>query len=57
MYFEVESELSDEINKTIIDAICGKKHIGRSRTAEFGLVNIEQAEYKEIVSTESASCI
>ena len=55
MYFEVESELSDEINQTIIKTLCGKKHIGRSRTAEFGLVNIEQAEYKEIVSSEPAS--
>jgi len=55
MYFEIESDLSDEINKIIVDAICGKKHIGRSRTAEFGLVNIEQAEYKEVVSSEPAS--
>lgn len=57
MYFEIESDLSDEINKIIVDAICGKKHIGRSRTAEFGLVNIEQADYQEIVSSEPASSL
>ena len=55
MYFEIESDLSDEINQIIVNSICGKKHIGRSRTAEFGLVNIEQAEYKEIVSSEPSS--
>lgn len=55
MYFEVESEMSDQVNQTIINAICGKNHIGRSRSAEFGLVSIEQAEYKEITSSEPAS--
>lgn len=54
MFFEIESELSDELNIAIINALCGKKHIGRSRSAEFGLVNIERAEYKEIDSTEIA---
>lgn len=55
MYFEIETELSDEMNQTIIDAICGEKHIGRSRSAEFGLVNIELADYTDMASTESAS--
>ena len=55
MYFEVESELTDESNQAIISAICGKKHIGRSRSAEFGLVDIELADYKEITSSETDS--
>jgi len=53
LYFEIESDLSDNMNKTVIDAICGMKHIGRSRTAEFGLVNIEPTDYKEMASKES----
>ena len=53
LYFEIESDLSDDINRTVIDTICGMKHIGRSRTAEFGLVNIEPTDYKEMCSTES----
>lgn len=52
MYFEVESELSDEQNQRIVDALCGKKHIGHSRSAEFGLVTIEQADYQEVYSTK-----
>lgn len=51
MYFEVESELSDAINEKIIASLCGKKHIGHSRSAEFGLVTIEQEDYKDICST------
>lgn len=53
MYFEVESELSEETNEKIIASLCGKKHIGHSRSAEFGLVTIEQKDYKEIHSTKS----
>ena len=52
LYFEVESELSETSNQAIINAICGKKHIGHSRSAEFGLVHIELADYREIVSSE-----
>ncbi|MBP3767256.1 MAG: hypothetical protein J6I31_03100 [Prevotella sp.] len=53
MYFEVESELSDEMNEKIIKSLCGKKHIGHSRSAEFGLVTIEQKDFKEVSSTKS----
>lgn len=52
MFFEVESELSDELNQTIINALCGKRRIGHSHSAEFGLVSIEQADYKEIASSK-----
>lgn len=52
MYFEVESELTDEQNQQIIDALCGKKNIGHSRSAEYGLVTIEQFDYQEVESTK-----
>lgn len=51
MYFEVESELTDEQNQQIVKALTGKRHVGHSRSAEFGLVTIEQADYKEILSS------
>lgn len=51
MYFEVETDLDDNINQQIIVALCGKRHVGHSRSAEFGLVNIELLEYKEIGSS------
>lgn len=53
MYFEVESELSDGQNEKIIKSLCGKKHVGHSRSAEFGLVTIEESDYKEIVSSKA----
>ena len=52
MYFEVESDLSDKQNEKIVKSLCGKKHIGHSRSAEFGLVTIEKDNYKEICSTK-----
>ena len=52
MYFEVESELSEEMNKMIISSLCGKKHIGHSRSAEFGLVTIEETDYQEVNSAK-----
>lgn len=52
MFFEVESELTDEQNQQIVDALTGKRHVGHSRSAEFGLVTIEQADYMEIESSK-----
>lgn len=52
LYFEVESELSEEMNEKIIKSLCGKKHIGHSRSAEFGLVTIEQKDFEEICSAK-----
>ena len=52
MYFEIESELGDEQNQMIINALCGKRHIGHSRSAEFGLVTIEETNYKEAISSK-----
>lgn len=55
MFFEVESELTDEQNQQIVDALIGKRHIGHSRSAEFGLVTIEKKDYKEIESSKPDS--
>lgn len=55
MYFEIETDLSDELNQAIVTAICGTKHIGRSRSAEFGLVQIEPTDYEEIASMQTSS--
>ncbi len=51
LYFEVESELDEKQNSQIADALCGMRHIGHSRSAEFGLVIIEEAEYEEPLSS------
>lgn len=53
LYFEVEVQ-NDEIAKEITDSLVGKdKRIGRSRTAQYGLVEIEQVEtYNEVLSGE-----
>lgn len=52
LYFEIESDLSDEINNQIANSIIGEQQIGHSRTAEYGLVCIEKDDsYKEIDST------
>ena len=51
LYFEIESDLDDATNKLILETLEGDKQIGRSRTAQYGLVNIKSDEYKEIVST------
>lgn len=37
--------------KQITEALLGVKHIGRSRTAQYGLVEIIPCEYKEVKST------
>ena len=53
LYFEIESDIDDDsINKKISDALIGEKHIGHSRTAQFGLVKIEAVDtYQEPVSS------
>ena len=49
---EVDSE-NTELQKQIIDTLVGKKRVGRSRTAQYGLVKIEKLDYKDIPSRES----
>jgi len=50
--FEVEcdnDDLAEEISKCLI----GEKHIGRSRTAQYGLVKIEKAEFENIKGSKA----
>lgn len=55
LLFEIESDIEDEnINRQISVALTkGEKHIGHSRTAQFGLVQIERVEegYQEPISS------
>lgn len=50
LFFEIESDLDEATNKVIADALKGTKHIGRSRTAQYGLVKIEDTDYSEVLS-------
>ena len=48
LYFEVEVE-NDDLAKKIKDALVGNdKRVGRSRTAQYGLVKIEECNYSEV---------
>lgn len=56
LYFDVEVE-NDDLSRTIVDALIGKKRIGRSRTAQYGLVEITETSYKEIKSSQASNSI
>lgn len=49
MLFDVEIE-DESLETTIVDALVGKKRVGRSRSAQYGLVEIEKCKYKECES-------
>lgn len=49
--FEVEAE-SDELADRIRRSLVGKQRIGRSRTAQYGLVEINEAEYEDVRSSD-----
>lgn len=52
--FEVEIDSENtELQTKIEKALVGKKRVGRSRTAQYGLVKIEKWDYKNIPSRES----
>ena len=52
LFFEVELAESNVIGfeSKIINSLVGVRRIGRSRTAQYGLVEIEQSNYEEIES-------
>lgn len=50
LYFEVAVD-NNELDSRIVEALEGKKRVGRSRTAQYGLVEIEKFDYKEIESS------
>lgn len=49
MYFEVEVD-EDKYKVQIANALIGKKRVGRSRSAQYGLVEISQCPYEEVRS-------
>ena len=54
MYFTVELD-DPSYSDAIENALTGIMHIGRSRTAQFGLVEIQPCEFKEYQSIECAN--
>ncbi|MBQ0164827.1 MAG: hypothetical protein KBS75_06485 [Bacteroidales bacterium] len=53
MYFSVELD-DDKYAETIVKALVGSHHIGRSRSAQYGLVEIEEVKsYNEVKSGQS----
>ena len=50
--FEVEVN-NDELADRIKNSLIGQQRIGRSRTAQYGLVEIKEAEYEEVRSTDN----
>lgn len=45
-FFTIEID-NDDLEERIKNAILGEKHIGRSRTAQYGLVKIEKCDFNE----------
>lgn len=58
LYFEVQVD-NEDLAEKIKDALTndGSKRVGRSRTAQYGLVEITPFEYSEIASSESQNNI
>lgn len=50
--FDIEVD-SDTLADDIKAALEGQRHVGRSRTAQYGLVNIKETDYQEPGSTSS----
>lgn len=54
-YFSVEIDddsFAEKIEDRLVEALVGNKRIGRSRTAQYGLVKIEKLDYREVSSGE-----
>ena len=49
LYFEVEVQ-DEALVAKVRDALAGKQHIGRSRTAQYGLVEIAPFEYNDVTT-------
>lgn len=56
--FLFDVELDDEataLKEDLIASLCGTCHIGRSRSAQYGWVRIEQAKYLEVEENQNAT--
>lgn len=56
LYFEVQVE-NDDLAKDIKNALVGKKRVGRSRTAQYGLVEIAETDYSDVKCEKSENNI
>lgn len=56
LYFDVEVD-NEKLAPEISAALIGTKHIGRSRTAQYGLANIVEMGYRETSSAEADGII
>lgn len=55
MYFTVEFENeAKQYKEAIIKALCGHHHIGRSRSAQYGWVEITESPFEEIATTQQS---
>ena len=53
MYFSIEiDEKALHCKDSIVNAICGKHHIGRSRSAQYGRIEISTTSFKEVETTK-----
>ena len=53
MYFTVEiEEDAKQYKEAIINALCGHHHIGRSRSAQYGWVEITESQFEEVATTQ-----
>jgi len=53
-FFEVEVD-DNALAEKIKNALIGEKHIGRSRTAQYGWIKIEEAEFNNVLSREDSN--
>lgn len=56
LYFEVQVE-NDDLAEDIKGALIGKKRVGRSRTAQYGLVEITETGYNDVKCEKSENNI
>ncbi|MGM9745885.1 MAG: hypothetical protein ACI30H_02865 [Paludibacteraceae bacterium] len=56
LYFEVQVK-NEDLEKEIKDALVGKKRVGRSRTAQYGLVEITENDYSDVKCDKSENGI
>lgn len=52
LYFTVELDNPD-LKNVVLKALSGRQHIGRSKSAEYGLVNIQEFDFKEVSSVKA----
>jgi hypothetical protein len=59
VYFDDSPEIDNLLKNKIKDALIGEKRVGRSRTAQYGLVSIEPFSFEEVPSDPNAdkSCV